>query len=354
MQTPGCIIIGVKAAHIEALHAQVGLPRLLKILSDLSAVQYIEIKKGHAEKKSRKPEVVLLNKKTAEVSLALGKDVLIIGLNTNPLSGRTRQLWNEFLVFSAVLIFLGIFFSWLLQYYQSTYMQKLRVFERELARQREDAALGRATATITHEIKNPLNAISMGLQRLQIEVEQHLNTEYQELVATMLKAVQRTNNIVTGLRRYIGPLKLHQQHIRLDLLINNILSLYHKKCEQVCINVSCEINYKGKISADADMLEQVLENLIKNAIEAQPEGGYLKVGVEQQGLEVAISIENKGLTLSAEQAGCIFEPYFTTKTRGTGLGLTIAKRIITAHQGRIEVQVPHAGLLRMIIYLKRD
>jgi signal transduction histidine kinase len=99
------------------------------------------------------------------------------------------------------------------------------------------------------------------------------------------------------------------------------------------------------------MLEQVVENLIKNGIEAQPDGGYLCVTVDRQGYEAVLTIENRGFTLPVHEAERILEPYFTTKTRGTGLGLAITQRIIHAHGGRIEVQVPVTGSLQMSVYL---
>ncbi|OQX21947.1 MAG: hypothetical protein BWK80_31740 [Desulfobacteraceae bacterium IS3] len=358
---PGCIITGITAARIEKLHEQVSLSRLLNTLCGLAGITYVRIEPSHCKnsacnkfKASRIPEVTLINtpeKKVAEARLPFREDVLVVALDATHFFVRIEQLRNEFFVFSAILAMLGIFFSWLLHRHQTAYLNRIRDFERELAREQEDAALGRAAAAITHEIRNPLNAISMGLQRLQIEADD-LDEEYQNLVTTMLKAVQRTNSIVTNIRRYAGPLKPRRQAVRLNAVISHILSLYRQKCEEHAIEIRYEIRYEGTIEGDSELLEQVAENLIKNSIEAQPEGGYLHIIVDREGAEALFSVENRGLNLSEEEVGRIFEPYFTTKTRGTGLGLAIVRRIIRAHKGRVEADIPNAGVLRIKIYFK--
>jgi len=357
----GCIITGITAARIEKLHEQVSLPRLLNTLSRLAGITYVRLEAPPCKnaccsnpKMSCIPEVMLINapdRKVAEARLPFREDVLVVALDAAYFFVRISQLRNELFVFSAILAMLGIFFSWLLHRHQTAYLKRIRDVERELAREREDAALGRAAAAITHEIRNPLNAISMGLQRLQIEADD-LSEEYQELVATMLKAVQRTNSIVTNIRRYAGPLKLRLQPVRLSAVISHILSLYRQKCEENGIEIRYDIRYEGTIDGDSELLEQVGENLIKNSIEAQPEGGCLSVIVDREGSEAILSVENSGLDLSAEEVSRIFEPYFTSKARGTGLGLAIVRRIIRAHKGRVEAEVPDAGVLRIRVYFK--
>lgn len=356
---PGCIITGITAARIEKLHEQVSLSHLLNTLSGLAGITYVRIEPSRCKnsacnklKMSGIPEITLIDTrdtKVAEARLPFREDVLVVALDATHFFVRIAQLRSEYFVFSVILAMLGLFFSWLLHRHQTAYLNRIRDVERELARQREDAALGRAAAAITHEIRNPLNAISMGLQRLQIEADD-LDEEYQELVATMLKAVQRTNSIVTNIRRYAGPLKPRSQAVRLSAVISHILSLYCQKCEENSIEIRSEIRYEGIIDGDAELLEQVVENLIKNGIEAQPGGGFLHIIADREGPEAILSIENGGLDLSEEEVGRIFEPYFTTKTRGTGLGLAIVRRIIRAHRGRVEAEVPSPGVLRIRVY----
>jgi len=354
-KAPGCIIVGIAAARIEKLQEQIGLPYLLRTLSGLAGIQYVRVETDDnaGMKKLSRPEVSLIGmpeKKVAETRLSLGSEVLVVGLDARHFFVRVKQLWYEFAVFSAILAIFGILFSWLLYRFQSAYLKQVRNFERKLARQREDAILGRASASITHEIGNPLNAISMGLQRLQIEPNE-LTEEHQNLISTMLTAVRRTNGIITNIRQYAKPLVPRSKSVHLDALVSNILTLYRQQCDDQHIEITCETEYKKAINGDPDMLEEVIENLIKNSIEAQPDGGYILIKIKHYGSEVVLTVENKGFVISAEESDRILEPYFTTKTRGAGLGLSIASRIIRAHEGRLTVEVPSDGILRIAVYL---
>ncbi|QTA89786.1 sensor histidine kinase [Desulfonema magnum] len=347
----GCVVVGLTAVHIEKLHEQVGLSHLLHTLSELAGIRYVRIESFTSN--PPKAEVILIDKpdkKLAETRLPFDEGILVVALEAGHFFFRIRQLWNEFFLFSAILAILGVFFSWILHRYQNAYLNRIRDVERELARQREDAALGRAAAAITHEIRNPLNAISIGLQRLQIEADD-LDDEYQSLVSTMLRAVRRTNSIVTNIRQYAGPLTPQKKPVRLNSMLNHILALYAQKCEEHSVEVKCEIRHNEPVAGDPDMLEQVLENLIKNGIEAQPEGGDIRIILDHQGREAVLTIENSGFSLSESEADQIFEPYFTTKTRGTGLGLAIVRRIVHSHGGRLELQVPRKGVLCVFLYL---
>ncbi|MCP4107327.1 MAG: two-component sensor histidine kinase [Desulfobacteraceae bacterium] len=352
----GCIIVGLTAADIEKLHEQVGLPHLLNKLSDFAGIKYVRVETENHDitKKSDDPEVILIenhHEKIAETRISFGQGTMVVALEAKYFFIRVRQLWNEFFLFSAILAASGVFFSWLLYRYQTAYLNRIRDFERELARQREDAALGRAASSITHEIRNPLNAISMGLQRLQIEAGNLSEDEYLELVATMLKAVKRTNNIVADMRGFAKPFKPRQQNVSLDSTVNSILGLYRQKCIEQGIITILEVKSEARITGDPELLEHVVENLVKNSIEAQPDQGCISITLDTEDSEAVLSVENRGFALSPEEAEQILEPYFTTKTRGTGLGLAIAGRIITAHGGKLIVQVPTSGTLKISVYL---
>ena len=215
------------------------------------------------------------------------------------------QLRNEFIIFSIIIAGLGIFFSWLLYRYQNAHVIHVRRFERRLAAEKEDAALGRASSNITHEIRNPLNAISMGLQRLQIEADE-IDNEHHVLISNMLKAVQRTNSIITGLHRYKSPLVPRRQKVSPDSVVDHILTLYRPSCTHSSIAIDYTPEFHQTITADFDLIEEVVENLIKNAIEAQPTGGDIKIRLFKQGADLVLSIENSGFDLSEDEASDIW------------------------------------------------
>ncbi len=341
-QNNGCIIAGITADRIEKLQMQSGLPFMLKALSQLAGILYVKIHPSEISEPQTIdiPKVRLIDTpplKAAEVQIALGNDVLKIGLQAEHYFRRIKQLWSEFMLLATVLASLGLFFAWLLHRYQSAYLNQVRQFERRIARHREDAVLGRAAAAITHEIRNPLNAIGMGLQRLQIEADQ-LEADHQRLIGSMLQAVRRTDNIVSNIRSYAKPLTLNKKSLRLDKLVSEVLCLYEQQLKTHQIKLNFNANCEAMIIGDRDSLEEVIENLVKNGIEAQPSGGYLNVNIDKQDTDICLSMENDGFLLSALEAQRIMEPYYTTKAKGTGLGLAIAQKIMTAHGGRINVE----------------
>ena len=107
----------------------------------------------------------------------------------------------------------------------------------------------------------------------------------------------------------------------------------------------------GVTDADPRMIAEVIENLIKNAVEAQPRGGVIDIVLGKEAGGLFLAVENPGRIPDPDQPERILEPYFTTKTRGTGLGLAIAGRIVRAHGGGIDVEVPRPGRLRIVLRL---
>ena len=103
----------------------------------------------------------------------------------------------------------------------------------------------------------------------------------------------------------------------------------------------------GAGPGDPGLLGQVVENLLKNAIEAQPGGGAIQVEVARKDQEICLRVKNSGFSMEPEDAERILEPYFTTKADGTGLGLTISRRIVEAHGGRMVVRVPEPGMVEI-------
>ena len=352
-RSPGCIVVGIDARQIEKLQEQISLDTLLAAMSGQAGIAHVRIREAPDGTRGEHPAVRFIeepNREVAETRLQLGEKQLVVGLNAARFFVRIRSLWREFFIFSAVLAAFGLLLSWLLYRFQQIHLGQVRDFERKLADQREDAALGRAAASITHEIGNPLNAISMGLQRLEMEAGT-LDAEHRELISTMRRAVERTGGIISGIRRYARPLTPAKEPVRLDAIVEQILVLYRQQCASQAVAVSLDTRFGGAVIGDAPLLEEVVENLVKNGIEAQPGGGTLAVTLDGTATEAVLTVENGGFGLSPEETRRILDPYFTTKTRGTGLGLSIAKRIVEAHGGRMAVETPGTGSLLVRVFL---
>jgi two-component system sensor histidine kinase HydH len=288
------------------------------------------------------------NMSIVRVRVPMKDSALVLSMNAEKLESSLSRLWRDFILFSLVLMLLGTLLSFFLYQRQSFYLTKVRNYERHLSKEREDGILGRAAASIAHEVRNPLNTLSMGLQRMQIEGQEIL-PEHQQLVSHMLDAVRRTNSIVRGLLNYVRPQVPQLKPMYLDQLLEKTLAPYLARCAENQILIEKEIHDQGTISGDPDLLEHVMENLINNALEAQPKGGFVHLAIVRHGKEVVLSIRNKGFSLTSDQVERIFEPYFTTKSTGTGLGLSISKRIVQAHQGRIEARCFDQGSLEIVM-----
>jgi signal transduction histidine kinase len=288
-----------------------------------------------------------------EVRLPLNNRILKTGFNSDSLVAREKVLWRDFTLFALLIGALGVFFSWLLYRYQLSIIIHARRSDRRLAREREDAILGRAAAAVAHEIRNPLNAIDIGLQRLELE-ESGLQPEYSLLTGAMRNAVSRANSIVGDLRRFAQPLTPQLKTIEITSLIEDIIALYQARAEAARIKISLHANLtpaKKYLQVDPQLMGQALENICKNAIEAQPEGGYLKISLKADRNNCQITFINAGFKLAPQDVKKITEPWFTTKTRGTGLGLALVERIIKAHNGRFEVKYQDPEILQQQLFI---
>jgi signal transduction histidine kinase len=273
-----------------------------------------------------------------------------VGVDADYLTLFNRRLWRGFFIFSTALAIFGGVLSLLLYRGQKRELAGVRSFERELSRSREEASLGRAAAAISHEIRNSLNAVTMGLQRLQVE-SPLLSSENRRLMELMSSAVGRANDTVAGLLRYARPPRPRIEAVFLGLVVKNCLELYRDRAGVAGIRFSEESGLEEPVSGDPGLLGQVVDNLIKNAIEAQPGGGFVAVATGRQGGEGFLRVSNAGFRLSEEDLDRVFEPYFTTKADGTGLGLSIASRIIQAHGGRMNARILEKDQLEIAFYI---
>lgn len=325
-----CVLVGLSSEEIDATLEKISVERLLSMFQGMYDIAYVRFKVG-SEKKDGIPENVL------ETVISIGGKELIVALKTDRFGKRRMQMRKEFVIFISFLILFGALSSWLLYRIQRQRMLQAREFERRLARQHEDAALGRAAATITHELRNPLNAIGMGLQRLQIETSD-LDEDHKKLLQSMRSAVNRSNVIITRLRESIHSLEIDSERVDLVELVTQALTLYQVHCDAQQITVEFTHDAEVFVNGDRTLLEQLFENLVKNSVEAQAQGGFLKINIalsKKKGM-CQIELTNGGFVLNRKESKLLFEPYFTSKSKGTGLGLVISNKIVLAHGGQLD------------------
>ncbi len=339
----GCIIVGLATGEIEKLQKEVSVERLLQVLSRLHGIAYVRLEPGISSEETGEeiPSVILATENNRAISktiFPMGDRRLVVALEAGHYSEHLQQMRRQFSLFVIFLIFGGALSTWWLFRMQRLRVQQAREFERKLARQHEEAALGRAAETITHEMRNPLNAIGMGLQRLQIEAL-NLAQDHHELIISMREAVGRSNAIISSLRQYTHSFELTREPLVMSDLITKVMTLYQSLCDDRSIRVELDLDNSLAVSGDKDLLGQLLENVIKNGIEAQPDGGFLKICLSKSGDCCEILLANAGCSLQADEIEHVFEPYFTRKSKGTGLGLPISRKITEAHAGRCSCRV---------------
>ena len=203
-------------------------------------------------------------------------------------------------------------------------------------------------AGVAHEIGNPLNALNIHLQLLTREVSslpEVQRSQLAELVEVARAEVGRLDNIISQFLRALRPSKPQFELAQPADVLQETLRLLKNEVENRRIAVSIECpDVMPKVSIDQQQIKQVYFNLIKNAIEAMPDGGALKITFTVGDSYLSIAFQDTGHGIPAQDMGRIFEPYHTTKAKGTGLGLMIVQRIVQEHGGQIEISSkPQAG-----------
>lgn len=201
---------------------------------------------------------------------------------------------------------------------------------REMARMRRLAEMGQMAAAIAHEIRNPLTGIC-GASQMLLE---H-GGQIAELAQIIHDEGERLNRLCTDFLNFAKPLQLNRQPCDLRNLVHGVVTIQQARAEQAGVRL-VEISPEQPVEAEVDSarLSQVLHNLVVNAIQACERGGVVEIVLEADRL----TVRDTGKGMSPETLSMLFTPFFTTKPKGNGLGLSTAKKIVDAHGGSIDVR----------------
>jgi signal transduction histidine kinase len=226
----------------------------------------------------------------------------------------------------------------------------------ELRQAESMAAIGQMVSTVAHEVRNPLQNIQMGVDAIRAKIGE--DGEKREILEEITYGVDNLNKIIGELLEYAKPVRLKFSVANLREIVANALKTVDHKLTDIDIHIDLE-HEDREIAIDTPKFNAALANLLSNAAEAMPSGGELSICSQFQENEGAgilkISISDRGCGIDEEHLDRIFQPFFTTKTRGTGLGIPACKKIIEAHNGSltiksepkkgttVDIEIPSAG-----------
>ena len=265
--------------------------------------------------------------------------LLKIALSTDSLDRLWRNHRRAAVVLALAALGLGVLGLAAIFYTQHRHLAEVRMLEAEMERRESLSALGNMAAAVAHEIRNPLNAVSMGLQRLRVEFSPAEGEEYRRLLELVQGEVRRLNTIVEEFLSLARPLSLKPEPIHVPDLVDEVVRLVEAEAEASGVRIERAVpTALPTLEADRDRLKQVILNLALNAIQAMPRGGALTLSAAVTDGGVALTVTDSGAGIPPELMPRVFDPYVTTKTKGLGLGLTIARRIVEAHGGSVTVE----------------
>ncbi len=201
------------------------------------------------------------------------------------------------------------------------------------------ATIGRMAAMVAHEIRNPLSSIALNAELLREELVEKLGAEgveAREILSGVSREVDRLTEVTEEYLRFARMPKPRLEAERLQDILRDLLRFVDGELRAGGIEVRCELGDDlSPVQADENQIRQAFLNLFRNSMESMPDGGVLTIGAEQADGLVRIRISDTGRGISCETMAHLFEPFFSTRENGTGLGLSLTQHIVSEHGGRI-------------------
>jgi signal transduction histidine kinase len=217
-------------------------------------------------------------------------------------------------------------------------LESVEAIESELELSRRMAAIGRLTSGVGHEVKNPINAIVVHLELLKNKLGES-NSPAARHLDVIDAEIHRLDRVVQTLVDFSRPVELQLKEQDLRQPIGDVLALALDELSTRNVTLESSMASNPLIAnVDADLLKQAVINVIQNGAQAMPDGGRLRVVLEEDKKNAVLRIADEGTGISEEIRDKIFDLYFTTKSEGSGIGLAMTYRILQLHHGSVEVQ----------------
>ncbi len=217
--------------------------------------------------------------------------------------------------------------------------------EQELEVSRRLAAVGRLTAGVGHEVKNPINAMVVHLELLRSKLEaagegRAFLSGAQRHVEILAGEMERLDRVVQTLADFTRPMDLRLEELELSDVVEAVVELTSGEMEAHHVEFFCRMEERVMVRADGEMLRQALLNLVLNGMQAMPKGGVLRIVVRKEKDTAIVEVTDQGEGIAPELMPRIFDLYFTTKPTGSGIGLAMTYRIVQMHGGAMEATSP--------------
>lgn len=206
--------------------------------------------------------------------------------------------------------------------------------------------IGELSAILAHEIKNPMNSIIINIEVLRNAVMELAGadssapaTRARKYLDVIEGEIRRLDKVIRGFQDFANPSQSTKIKLKLNPVIQNIADFLRNEMEQKKVTLALHLDSElPAIIGSADQIKQALLNLLLNALQALPRGGKISVTTQSNETDIKVIVEDNGIGMEDSVIDKIFTPYFTTKTKGSGLGLTVVNRIAKDHGGKIRVQ----------------
>jgi signal transduction histidine kinase len=269
--------------------------------------------------------------------------IVRIGLNRSSMDKSIVENRQHIFVFMFFIVVIALLSMWLLYHDQNRHLAGIVEMERQLEKAERLSSLGQLAAGVAHEIRNPLNAISIATQRLKrefIPADPQKADDFQNLSGIIRDEIKRLNGIIEEFLTFSKSRRLDFCNFSITEVLQKIVNLIRE--EASIRGITIETTWRDTsalISMDVNKLQQAFLNLIKNAMESITETeGKVIITVDKEGKNnIIVRISDTGCGMTSEEIEKIFSPEYTTKEKGLGLGVPLAFEIIRGHGGDIQV-----------------